>query len=148
VADCASHRFATFLERALALLARESPPHLTATMDGLGERALSVAIDRGPAVRVCFAAQRVVAMSDIPGEIAVAIADADLRRFLAGRVTVEEAVIDGSLAVRGRLDDVRAFLDALAAWLHGALRTPALALLLHEYLAQTPAHPETRGGCA
>jgi hypothetical protein len=50
-----------------------------------------------------------------------------------GETTARRAVLDERLLMRGRLDDVVAFHDALVAYVHGAVRAPSFPRLLRAY---------------
>ena len=145
-------RFGQYLADALALLRRESPVHFEATRRRLGARVIGIRIVGDVPVRVRLQGDdaegwvtRVGEPDDVaPAEVQIATSQADLDGFLRGDFTLEEGLEANRVAVRGRLDDVLAFLDGLAAWLHGALRCPSFPPLHHQFLAGAQPTPVPR----
>jgi hypothetical protein len=123
------------LEQALGLLARDAPLHFAATRAHLDGRAALVRVGDGPARRVCLAQGPPFVTAGLEGALEVALSEADLDAFLRGQVTLEEAVEADRLRVRGSVDDVLRLFDALASWLHGALRCPRLAQLRDQQIS-------------
>jgi hypothetical protein len=134
-------RFTASLEEALALLAREAPGHFAATRQQLAGRAAVIRLDDDPPRRVSLAGPPPWVTAGAEGAIEVALSRADLDVLLAGDLSLEEAVEGDRLRLRGRLDDLLAFLDALACWLHGALRCPSFPALHHRYRIQETRSP-------
>jgi hypothetical protein len=142
--------FGQYLERALGLLRSESPIHFAATRDRLGPLAVTITVGDEEPVRVCLAgqppwvlgAQRGGETAGAAG-VAVSVSRSDLDAFLRGEFTIEEGLEADRLAVRGPLDHVLAFLEALSAWLHGALRCPSFPALHRSFLTGPRSTPET-----
>jgi len=123
--------FGQFLRESLALLAAEAPVHLAALARALRERQVTISIaDEAPVQLACD--RRGLFFSEESGRSAVevSLSSGELLRVLAGDETLEQAIVDGRVAVRGACDDVLAFDDALRAWLHGAVRSPSFGGLL------------------
>ena len=135
--------FAPYLERSLALLEREAPVHFAATRRALGGRAVAITIGAAHSVSVCLEQVAPWVRRGDAGEVEVAAALPDLNALLRGEFTIEEGLDAGRLSVRGALDHVLAFLDALTAWLHGAMRTGSLTELHRNFLAGHDLVPTT-----
>jgi hypothetical protein len=146
VAERAEGRsFGASLQRALRLLRAEAPVHFAATRERLGPRAVDITVGDEAPVRVHLDGGEpwVVAAAEGAGpaaEVNIGVSRADLSAFLRGELTIEDGVAHGRLSVRGSLDHVLAFLDALSAWLHGALRSPGFPALHRSYLGTLTAN--------
>jgi len=155
-------RFGAYLERALECLRHDSPTHFAATRRRLGNRSLLIRIAGDVPVQVSLAGDApwvtpMAPMSPVAtmqetvadanpsalgaGQVEIAASERDLHAFLRGDFTIEEGLQADRLAVRGALDDVLAFLEALGAWLHGALRAPSFPPLHRRFLAGVPSAP-------
>jgi hypothetical protein len=99
-----------------------------------GSEAIRVQLDAAPWVGPPAAA-----------EVVAEISPDDLAAILGGEVTIEEALDREHLELCGALDDLLRFLDALAAWVHGAVRCPSMALLYQEYLTRVRRAPASSG---
>ncbi len=64
-----------------------------------------------------------------------------------GDASLTEAVFDNRLILRGRLDDLVAFHDALLTYVHGAVRAPSFPHLLHRYRQSGRALPRPQCDC-
>jgi hypothetical protein len=127
--------FPAYLERALGLVAAEAPVHFAAARDHLGALALVIRVAGSPPLRLFLGTGPPWTAPGSDGDVEAALAPGDLAALLAGELTIEEAVGCDRLSIRGELDRVLPFLDALGAWLHGALRSPSLPHLHRQYLA-------------
>lgn len=123
------------LKEALILLEREAPRHFWAMGAQLGERAAVIRLGSERPVRVSMAAGPPWVTDGERGDIEIRLSHADLDAFLRGRFTLEEAIESDRLYVRAALDDLLPFFDALACWLHGALRCPSFPALHRRCLA-------------
>jgi hypothetical protein len=81
----------------------------------------------------------------VTGQIDLAITSGGLDAMLRGELTLEEALEDDTLELRGELDQLADFLEALNAWLHGALRSPGLARMHGAYLSKDDDEPAHEG---
>jgi hypothetical protein len=123
-----------YLERALGVIAAEAPLHFAAMQRQLGARTVSIQVGADEPLRLCLADGPPWVTRDTGGRVEIRLGHDDLDAFLRGELTLEQGVIGERLAVRGKLEHVLPFLDALELWLHGALRTPSAARLHREYL--------------
>jgi hypothetical protein len=142
VADASTQRFAVFLERSLQLIARETPEHFAAVQGRMRGLAVLVGVGAPASVRV----QLDVAPWLGPpahAEVVAEIEPAALRDILDGRLTLEAALEADRLLLRGELGHLLRFIEALEAWIHGAVRCSSMPELLSEYLlrAQDRAAP-------
>jgi hypothetical protein len=136
-------RFGHYLQQALALLHAESPVHFEATRRRLAGRAILIRIAGDVAVCVHLDGTDTDWVARFDGgnrpaavaAVEIATSRADLESFLRGAFTLEEGLEANRLDVRGALDDVLAFLEALNAWLHGALRCPSFPPLHQRFLS-------------
>jgi hypothetical protein len=133
VADRAA-RFGQDLETSLEALAKEAPAHFLAVERHLAGRSVTIAVGGAPPVRVQLQGAPPWVHPGAEGDVSVAIAQRDLDALVAGAITIEDALWSQRLSLRGRLDDVLAFMDGLTAWLHGALRAPSLSELHRAYV--------------
>jgi hypothetical protein len=139
VAEARAGVLPAYVERALAIVAREAPVHFTAMraeLGGLGARVRAVG---APPFRVTLASGPPwVALGDERQAIELGVGEEALEDLVTGRATIEDAVETEGLRVRGSIDDVGRFLDALRAWLHGAFRAPSMPELRRSFLERVP----------
>jgi len=129
----AERSFRAFLVRSLAAIARDVPAL---------ERALAASL-AGTLVRLCVDDERMVVASrldglaivdDVPGAIVELATDsATLLDLTSGATSFLDAALAERLVVRGGVDEVVRFYDALILYLQGAVRSPALPWLLGEF---------------
>ena len=128
------------LEEALQMVAVEAPDHFAALRRHLGGRVVVIRVGEFPALRVCVLgdAPWVAEMRDATTKDAIqlALSNRELLRLLHGQVSIEDAILNETLSTRGELPDLLALFDALASWLHGALRSPSLPKLHQRCLAE------------
>jgi len=137
VAETRARAFPRYLRAAFALLASDTPHHFAALRDTLGAMAIVIRLGDEQPLRVCIADGAASVTEAAHGDVALQLGAPALDALLHGEVTVEEAIAADRLAVKGKLDEVLIFLDALHIWLHGALRCPALHDLYARYLTDT-----------
>jgi hypothetical protein len=145
VAEPLAQTFPAYLEASLAILRAEAPVHFQATRLRLDGRAVVVRIGGAPPTRICLSGLPPFVHPRADGDVEVIVSECDLAAFLEGRLTVEDAVENDRLALRGALDHLLPLLDALQAWLHGSLRTPSSMQLHQRYLAQHPQQDQHHG---
>jgi len=134
VAKATESAFATFLARSLELLLEQSPAHFLAVRRRMRGLSVRIAIDGEAPVRVQLDARPFVG-PDAHADIVAGVARQHLAALLDGALTIEDAVDDDRLRLQGALDGLLSFLDALEAWIHGAVRCPAFPTLYREFLA-------------
>ncbi|HEY7371844.1 MAG TPA: hypothetical protein VIF57_06665 [Polyangia bacterium] len=133
--------FARLLQESIAILARESPAHLAATRNALGQTIVRISVaGEAPARLVPGRGHDWVQAAEGPAAVEARLDIATLFEVLDGALTVEQAVRGDRLAISGGVDDLLRGHDALGAWLHGALRCPSFTELLqrmrNQYAAQ------------
>jgi hypothetical protein len=123
--------FKEFLVRSLEVLAAEKPRLHAALCTLLDGKELDFSID---GVRVVLRFTPAIEMSDsaFAPHIRLASDRAAILDVLEGS-SLEEAVVAERVALRGTLDDLVLFHDALLVYLHGAVRCPSFPRLLDEY---------------
>jgi hypothetical protein len=127
--------FATFLDQSMTLLAAEKPTVYARLCASLRDREARVTMD-GERVGIAFPAATFRLAGDVDDPlIELASTRATVLAVVDGRSTLEEAVWSGRLELRGRLDDLVRFHDALVLYLHGAVRCPSFPWLLDRYRA-------------
>jgi len=137
VAETRARAFPRTLRAAFALLASDTPTHYAALRDTLGALAIVIRLGDEQPLRVCIADGAASITEASHGEVALQLGEPAFDALLHGELTVEEAIAADRLAVKGKLDEVLIFLDALHIWLHGALRCPSLHDLYARYLTDT-----------
>jgi hypothetical protein len=134
----AERAFQLFLGEALELLVREAPTHFAAARERCKGLLVRIAIGEQPAVAVQLQQHPFVRTSGAPEAHVVAATDQDtLDAMLLGQLTIERALLDDRLLIRGELQHALAFLDALLTWIHGAIRCPSFPALYERYLPRS-----------
>jgi hypothetical protein len=126
--------FGDFLERSLAILAREMPrshARLCAAMRG---RCVAFTVD-GPPVLLSFAegGSAVGPVAGAAPEIESALSKQTIFDLLDAEISLEEAVLSDRFLLRAPVRDLEVFFQALQLYLRGAVRCPSLPDLLEEY---------------
>ena len=125
-----------YVEASLKVLEREAPVHFAAVKSRLGGLTALIRVDDATPFRLDLASMPWVGSAAV-GDVDVGLSPVDIESLLTGALTIEEAITDDRLLVRGELDHVLDFLDALGAWLHGAIRAPSMPALSAKYLDST-----------
>jgi hypothetical protein len=71
-----------------------------------------------------------------PATVSIRTSRATVRDVLAARGTLRDALDDDELRAEGCLCDLVVVLEALGAFVHGAVRCDAIAQLYHEFLSE------------
>jgi hypothetical protein len=120
------------LERAFDVLRGGCPRAHAEMARRLGSATVRLAVDEETFdVRVGRGAPRIYPPDGMP-TVLVRTTRAALRAVLAGRRTLADAVRADEVRAEGRLPDLVALLGALEAFVHGAVRCDAIALLYHD----------------
>lgn len=137
--------FATFLAHSMTLLAAEKPPVYARLCASLRGREARVTMD-GERLGIAFPAGEFRLLADVDRPcIELSSSRTTVVDVVDGRLTLEEAVWGEQLELRGRLDDLVRFHDALVLYLHGAVRCPSFPWLLDCYRDQNlPSPTEVR----
>jgi hypothetical protein len=124
--------FASFLATSFELLEREMPAVYGLMCECLASRRVILSVDR-ESVTLAFSRRRVCFVDAETAEVHVSTTSRSVLRVIDAETNLIEAVLDGELYVRGKLDDLVVFHDALTAYVHGAVRAPSFPQLLREY---------------
>jgi hypothetical protein len=135
VAERGALVFSEFLRRSLDVLANEAPQHFSIVRRRMRGLAVNIGIDGPPSLRVQLDAEPWVGPA-APAPVRAEIAARDMTAVLAGLLTIEQALDTGGLLLQGELDHLLGFLDALSAWIHGAVRCESMPGLYAAYLAR------------
>ena len=126
-------RFRDVLERSLAVILEEHPPAYARLSETMAGREVVLEVD-GPPFGVCFepGAVRVGRTVDAPAvwgrfdrPTVLALAD--------GELSIHQALLGGRLELRGGVEALVAFGEALHTYLNGAVRAPSAAAILESY---------------
>lgn len=149
MAEAAAPSLGQRLEEALALVAREAPAHFVVMRARLGDRTADVRVESEPPLHVSLTGAPPWVRADAPPttevDLHLSLSRATLARLLRGESTIEESILDETLAARGDVPALLAFFEALSAWLHGAMRAPSLPQLHAQCLADTLAADRQKG---
>jgi hypothetical protein len=141
--------FATFLTHSMTLLAAEKPDVAARLGALLRDREARVQVD-AERVGIVFPAGvfRLVAEVADPF-IELRSSRRTILEVVNGRLTLEDAVWGEHLWLRGHLDDLVRFHDALVLYLQGAVRCPSFPWLLDRYRdGHVPTRAEVEGRIA
>jgi hypothetical protein len=125
-----------YVEESLKLLERETPVHFAAVKSRLGGLTALIRVDDAAPFRLDLATTPWIGPA-AEADVDVGLSPSDIEGLLTGALTIEEAITHDRLAVRGELDHVLDFLDALGAWLHGAIRAQSMPALSARYIDTT-----------
>jgi hypothetical protein len=129
----AESRFDAFLGDSLRILSIEAPEAYREMCRVLLGREVGIEVD-GCAVGVLYERERAVLLPE-PRSPAVDVKttrDAILA-LVDARISLVDAALRDALQLRGSPGDLLAFLDGLAAYLHGSVRAPSFPALLRRY---------------
>lgn len=125
--------FATFLAHSMTLLAAEKPQVYGRLCTLLRDREARVTMD-GERLGIAFPAGEFRLLGDVERPfIELSSSRTTVVDVVDGRLTLEEAVWGEQLELRGHLDDLVRFHDALVLYLQGAVRCPSFPWLLDCY---------------
>jgi hypothetical protein len=125
--------FFSYLSKSLDLLQHESHENygrLAAKLDDL-----RVNIRAGTKARVAHFGdgQFVIEPAGGHADIWLQFDEGAILHVIDGRSSLEEAVIDGAIFIRGDVHKIETLYSALAAYLDGAMRSPGFPALLSDY---------------
>jgi hypothetical protein len=129
------------MRRSLEVLEAEHPQAYRALCAQMAGREVLLRIDNEPvslafsggAARLLLEPQQPAVILDTSQRALLLVIDGDL--------TLEKAVYDGTIQIRGRVPDLSAFYDGLRLYVQGGVRCPAFPFLLERY-RRLPASPE------
>ena len=129
--------FVAFLARSLSLLEAELPQIATRVAASVGARNVACQIDDERFGIVsdgkCL---RVITQPAAKSEVEIATTRAVIRTLLEGETTLEDALWNERILLKGELDDILAFNDGLHVYLCGAVRSPSFPDLMSDYLTR------------
>lgn len=135
----ALNSFLGFLARSLALLEAELPQVAGRVAEAVGPRNVSCVIG-DERFTIQSDGRRLRLSRDLSEKCQVEIATtrAVIRALLEGETTLEDALWQERILLKGGLEDILAFNDGLHFYLCGAVRSPSFPDLMSDYLR--PAH--------
>jgi hypothetical protein len=126
--------FFGFLTMSLSLLERELPSAYAGVVSALDCREVSICVDGAEASVRPRGSHLIVAPRRHRPCVDATTTRETLRGLLDARWSLAEAVWEHRVLLRGRLEDLVAFCDALDAYFRGAVRCPSFPALLDRYL--------------
>jgi len=127
--------FRQFLERSLVTLRGELPNGYALVAARLGTRSVDIGVDgESLSIHGDGASLRVTDVRGAPSADAGG-AMGTMAEILDGTLPLNEAILSGRIYLRGKLDDLAAFFEALQTYFGAAVRCPSFAALLDDYLA-------------
>lgn len=126
--------FGDFVREGLAALDDELPWCAARMVSALGRRDALLTVDAEPVrVRADGARVRVIDAVEFSPCVTLTTDRVTVLRLADAETTVLDAVLDGSITLRGDVDDLVAFYEGLQGFLHGAVRSPSFPRLLERY---------------
>ncbi len=125
--------FFSYLSKSLDLLQHESRENYGRLAAGLND--LRINIRAGTRARVAYFGdgQFVIEPAGGHADIWLAFDEGTILHVIDGRSSLEEAVLDGAIFIRGNVQKIETLYSALAAYLDGAMRSPGFPALLADY---------------
>ncbi|MEM7152801.1 MAG: hypothetical protein AAF799_08160 [Myxococcota bacterium] len=122
------------LVQSLDVLEREAPDHAGRCRAAFGDRTVAIHVD-DEQVTVRAEGTRWSIGVDAVEDPAVEArtTSATIVELLDGRFALEEAILDGSVALRGAVTDLLAFHQALTTYVNGAVRAPSFPGLFRAF---------------
>jgi hypothetical protein len=128
--------FAVFLRRALDLFARELPWAYEAMCKTLAGREVRIHVDPSPLGVRAIGDVLHVHLDECSPAVECTASHEAVIALIDARTTLTQAVLDDQISLRGSVDDLLAFHDALMQFVGGAVRSPSFPRLLRDYRAQ------------
>jgi hypothetical protein len=127
--------FFAFLDRSMRLLEHETPQRYRAIGDSIG--ALRARLTADDATRVvAFEGSRFTTLAATsPSDVEARFGRDVVLRLIDGATTLEQAILDEALYVRGSVEAVEGFHAAMSAYVEAAIRAPGFVSLLAAYRA-------------
>jgi hypothetical protein len=131
----ADRSFRRFLDRALAAIETEVPQVHRALCSSLARSTVRLCIDDERMV-ITEERGRVLLKDDVPDtQIEFATDSTTLLALTSGAVSFLDAAMADRMMVKGAVDEISLFYEALVLFLQGAVRSPSLPWLLDEFEA-------------
>jgi hypothetical protein len=145
--------FQRFVARAFALLADELPRAWSEVGGQLAGRSVAVRVGGRTFYLVSSASRLRIVFECAAPQVWFGASSASMCDLASGRLSLLEGVMTGALELRGAIEDLVAFHDALVGFVRAAMRCPALLELRDEFLRADAGRPATTarvtlgGGC-
>jgi hypothetical protein len=125
--------FFSYLSKSVDLLQHESCENYGRLAAGLND--LRINIRAGTKARVAHFGdgQFIIEPAGGHADIWLEFDEATILHVIDGRSSLEEAVLDGAIFIRGNVQKIETLYSALAAYLDGAMRSPGFPALLADY---------------
>lgn len=134
--------FRSYLTAALERIEVDAPGLYRRIGEHLGRRALSIEVD-GEVVCLSAPGGRVtLEEGSIRAVVHACTTKAEIVALADGEALLEEAIVAERVHLVGAIDDLLACLDALSAFLNGAVRSPELGSLMGELRREVAARKE------
>lgn len=117
--------FHDFLRSALGCIAHEVPGLHRRLVDVLGARTIAIDVDDQPFMLAVVRGEWRYE-HDGPADVEAESTLAHVHALLTGRDTLEDAVLEGRVCLRGALDDLLVLDDALQLFTQAAVRAPGI----------------------
>ena len=122
----------SLLQTALATMQRDNPGGHRSFLDALGPTSVGVIADTLPFVISTVGGGPVVSTGIGAADVGIRTDRSTVVSVIEGEITLTDAVVQGSVEVRGALAHVVTAHDALLAFVDAAVRTPSLDGLLDQ----------------
>jgi hypothetical protein len=131
----ADRSFRRFLDRALGAIETEVPHVHRALCSALARSTVRLCVDRERMI-ITEERGRVLLKDDVRGTLVEFATDSTtLLALTSGDASFLDAALDDRMMVKGAVDEIVLFYDALVLFLQGAVRSPSLPWLLDEFEA-------------
>jgi hypothetical protein len=137
--------FSAFLRKALDAIAAEVPVAHRAIARALRTRTVSLDVDGDRVLLAMIDGRHTLREDAAASSIELHADGATLAGLLEARFTLEDALIEGTLVLRGAADDLVALLEVVTAFIHGGARSLSVPPLLGAYLQHARGRRDVRG---
>jgi hypothetical protein len=120
------------VERALEIIRSESPPHASGVRAALEGSTIGVVLDDERFVARASDDSVIVDRGAMTGDVEIATSIRELLALLEGRAALVDALSEGRIRIRGRVQDLSRAARAMRWFLHGLVRSRNGAELLIE----------------
>jgi hypothetical protein len=129
----ADRSFRRFLDRALGAIENEVPAVHRALCSSLSHSTIRLCVDHERMI-ITEERGRLLLKDDVRGPLVeFAIDSATLLALTSGESSFLDAALDDRMMVKGAVDEIVLFYDALVLFLQAAVRSPSLPWLLDEF---------------
>ena len=136
-----SIRFAACLRLSLDTLRLECPQAYERVCDCLAPLTVALSLEGGPVtlafhpgfIRIAPAGARKAERPGVEADVQASTSRSTIIDLLEARSTIEDAIVSDAILLRGRVDDLARFYDALLDYVCGAIRCPSFPAILAGY---------------